>query len=183
MLRPNLNFQIVRLSADDVSGGLAAIDALWKRLSPQNPINRDFMDELFERSYETFARINQVFAGLALVAVSIAVIGLFGMAVQVARRRVHEIGVRKSVGARSGQIVAMLLRDFAKPVLIANLIAWPFAYFAAQQYLNVFIQRMTLTPLPFVLSLVIAVAIACIAVSGQALRAARVSPATVLRFE
>jgi len=77
----------------------------------------------------------------------------------------------------------LLLRDFSKPVLIANLVAWPLAYFAAQQYLSVFIQRIALTPIPFLLSLAITILIACAAVGGQALRAARVSPAHVLRFE
>lgn len=184
VLRTGLSFQIVRLSAQDVSGGVAAVDALWKRLSPTGaPIIRDFMDELFSESYENFGRINQVFAGLALLAVVISVIGLFGMAIQVASRRVHEIGVRKSVGAHTNQIVAMLLRDFSKPVLVANLIAWPLGYIAAQQYLSVFMQRIGLTPVPFVLSLGAALLIAWLAVGGQALRAARVSPAHVLRFE
>jgi putative ABC transport system permease protein len=183
LFRPNANFKLVRLSANDVPGGLAAIDALWKRLSPKTSVNRKFMDDMFNQNYENFARISQVFAGLAFLAVVISVIGLFGMALQVASRRVHEIGVRKSVGARTGQIVAMLLRSFSKPVVIANLLAWPLGYFAAQQYLSIFIQRIPMTPVPFVLSLGLALVIAWVAVGGQALRAARVSPATVLRTE
>jgi putative ABC transport system permease protein len=183
LLRTGLNFQLVRVKASDVSGGLAALDALWKRLAPQGSINRKFIDDLFNQNYENFARISLVFVGLSFLAAVISVTGLFGMAIQVASRRVHEIGVRKSVGARTGQIVAMLLRHFSKPVVIANLIAWPLAYFAAQQYLGIFIHRTPLTPLPFLLSLAIALAIAWGAVGGQALRAARVSPATVLRSE
>jgi putative ABC transport system permease protein len=101
----------------------------------------------------------------------------------VAGRRVHEIGVRKSVGAHKLQIVAMLLRDFSRPVVIANLVAWPLAYFAAAKYLQVFIQRIPITPLPFFASLVVVVAIAWAAVGSQAWRAARANPATVLRFE
>jgi putative ABC transport system permease protein len=184
MLRTGLTFQLVRISAADVTGGVAAIDALYERLSTRrSTINRDFMDDLFNESYKNFERINQVLAGLAFLAVMIAVIGLFGMAIQVASRRVHEVGVRKSVGARTSQVVAMLMRDFSKPVLIANLIAWPLGYFAAQQYLSVFMQRIALTPVPFVLSLAVALAVASAAVGGQALRAARVSPAAVLRVE
>jgi putative ABC transport system permease protein len=183
LLRANNNFELVRLKASDVSGGLAALDALWKRLAPTGSINRKFMDDLFNQNYENFARFSQVFVGLSLLAVVISVTGLFGMAIQVASRRVHEIGVRKSVGARTSQIVAMLLRHFSKPVVIANLVAWPLAYFAAQQYIGIFIHRIPLTPMPFALSLAIALAIAWGAVGGQALRAARVSPATVLRSE
>jgi putative ABC transport system permease protein len=178
-----LNFQVVRIAANDVSGGLAAIDAVWSRLSPKITISRDFMDQLFDESYENFGRINQVFGGLAFVAVLIALIGLFGMAVHVASRRVREIGVRKSIGARTSQVVVMLIRDFSKPVLIANLVAWPLAYFAAQQYLSLFMHRAPLTAAPFGLSLVLALGVAWIAVGGQAMRAARVNPADVLRVE
>jgi putative ABC transport system permease protein len=182
-MQPNIPFQIVRLSANDVAGGLAAIDALWKRLSPKASSGRKFMDELYDENYKNFARVNQVSAALALVAVAISIVGLFSMAVQVANRRLHEIGVRKSVGARSRQIVAMLLAQFSKPVLIANVIAWPLAYLVAQQYLSVFSARIALTPLPFVVSLAATVVVACAVVGGQAWRAARVNPATVLRAE
>jgi putative ABC transport system permease protein len=105
------------------------------------------------------------------------------MAVQVASRRLHEIGVRKSVGAHARQIVAMLLAQFSRPVLVANLIAWPLAYIAAQKYLSVFSTRVALTPLPFLASLAATIAVACLVVAGQAWRAARVNPATVLRSE
>ena len=144
---------IVRLSADDIAGGVAAAEAVWRRLAPQAPFQRRFMDELFDENFETYARVNQVFVGLAAFAFLISVIGLFGMAIQVAGRRTHEIGVRKSVGARKMQIVRMLLLDFSKPVMIANLIAWPLGYVAAQAYLSVFIQRISVTPVPFVASL------------------------------
>ena len=180
---PNVQNLIARLSAGDVGAGVAAIDAAWSRLGARVPIQRRFMDEAFSQSFEKFARYNQVFVALMAVAFFISIIGLFGMAVQVAGRRMHEIGVRKSVGARKSQMVIMLLRDFSKPVLAANLIAWPLAYLAAQQYLHVFIQRISLTPLPFVASLAIVLAIAWAAVGSQAWRAARANPATVLRFE
>ncbi len=182
-LQPGLNFQIVRVAASDVSGGLAAMDSVWQRLSPKITINRQFMDQMFDRTYTNFARINEVFGGLALVAVLIALIGLFGMAVHVASRRIREIGVRKSSGARTTQIVAMLIRDFSKPVLIANVVAWPLGYLAAQQYLSVFMHRIALTPVPFALSLVLALGVAWIAVGGQAVRAARANPARVLRVD
>ena len=174
---------VVRLSADDISGGVAAVEAVWRKISPQAPLQRRFVDDLFNENFEKFARLSQVFVGLTGFAFFISIIGLFGMAVQVAGRRIHEIGVRKSVGARKSQIVLMLLRDFSKPVLIANLIAWPLGYVAAQTYLRVFIQRIPITPLPFVASLAIVLVIAWAAVGSQAWRAARANPATVLRFE
>lgn len=182
-LTTNAQNIIVRLAADDIGGGVAAAEAVWRHLAPQAPFNRRFMDEMFNETYDKYARVNQVFTGLAALAFAISVVGLFGMAVQVAGRRRHEIGVRKSVGARKTQLVRMLLADFSRPVIVANVIAWPLAYVAAQQYLSVFIQRITLTPLPFVLSLGLVILIAWSAVGSQALRAARANPAVVLRFE
>jgi putative ABC transport system permease protein len=182
-MTPGLQFQLVQLSASDVSGGLAAVDALWKRLSPKTSASRKFLDQLYDENYRNFARVNQVSAALALVAVAISVVGLFSMAVQVASRRLHEIGVRKSVGAHARQIVLMLLLQFSKPVLAANVIAWLFAYLAAQKYLSVFSTRIALTPVPFVASLAATVAVAALVVAGPALRASRVSPARVLRAE
>jgi len=182
-MTPGLQNQLVQISASDVSGGLAAIDALWKRLSPKTSASRKFMDQLYDENYRNFARVNQVSAALALVAVAISIVGLFSMAVQVASRRLHEIGVRKSVGAHARQIVVMLLLQFSKPVLVANVIAWLFAYYAAQKYLSVFSTRITLTPVPFAASLATTVVVAGLVVVGQALRASRVSPARVLRAE
>ena len=174
---------VVKLSAGDISGGVAAVEAAWRKISPQAPLQRRFVDDLFNENFEKFARLSQVFVGLTGFAFFISIIGLFGMAVQVAGRRTHEIGVRKSVGARKSQIVLMLLKDFSKPVLIANLVAWPLGYFAALTYLRVFIQRIPITPMPFVASLAIVLVIAWAAVGSQAWRAARANPATVLRFE
>jgi putative ABC transport system permease protein len=180
---PGLQSTIVRFAANDVGGGKTAAEAVWRRLAPQAPFTSRFLDDMFNESYEKFARFNQVFSGLAVLALLISVIGLVGMAIQVAGRRLHEIGVRKSVGARKTQIVAMLLRDFSRPVIVANLLAWPLGYIAAQQYLSVFIQRIELTPLPFAASFVIVLAIAWAAVGSQSLRAARANPAAVLRVE
>jgi putative ABC transport system permease protein len=147
------------------------------------PRSYQFLDEIFERSYETFGKVNQAFAALAAVALLISMIGLLGMAVQIANRRVHEIGVRKTLGASTGQVVRMLLLDIGKPVLIANVIAWPLGYVAAHAYLSIFMHRIIVTPAPFLLTLLFTVLIAVLAVGGQALRAARVRPAEVLNSE
>jgi putative ABC transport system permease protein len=179
----NNPWQILRLSTNDIQGTLAAIDDLWRSLAPNVSINRRFLDEAFEEIYENFGRLNQVSSGLALFAFLISTVGLFAMAIQIASRRVREIGIRKTLGASTNQVLAMLLKDFSKPVLIGNLLAWPIAYLAAQAYLNMFIQRISLTMLPFISSIAIALLIAWIAVAGQAIRTARVRPAQMIRYE
>jgi putative ABC transport system permease protein len=120
---------------------------------------------------------------LALVALVIATTGLVAMATLLTGRRRREIAVRKVHGARTGQIIAMLLARFTTPVLMANLFAWPVGYIAGRAYLDLFVYSVPLTLLPFLLCLTITGAIACIAVSGQVLRAAGARPADMLRTE
>jgi putative ABC transport system permease protein len=174
---------LIGIDKRNVARGLAAIDGVWTRLASSTPVKRRFMDEQFERTYRVFAGFVAMFQALALFAFAISVVGLVGMALHLANRRTHEIGVRKTLGASAGRILAMLLRDFSKPVLFANLAVWPLAFVAMQLYLNAFIQRTELTGTPFVASLLITLAIACLAVVAQATRAARMSPARVLRHE
>jgi putative ABC transport system permease protein len=105
------------------------------------------------------------------------------MAIQVASRRRHEMGVRKTLGASARDIVRLMLKDFSRPVVIANLIAWPLAFLAANVYLSLFMHRIPLGPLPFVLSLILTLLVAWVTVGGQALKSSRVRPAEVLNYE
>ena len=156
---------------------------MWQRLSPAMPRRHRFLDEIFDETYKNFGRINESFAVLAFMALFISMVGLLGMAVQVANRRAHEVGVRKTLGATTSQIVRMLLTDFSRPVVIANLIAWPIAYVVAQVYLSIFMHRIALTPAPFIGSLVATLLIASVAVGWQAVKTAEIRPAEVLNAE
>jgi len=180
-LRTSLDMTVARVAAADVAGGLQGIDAAWRELAPNVAVSRRFLDEVFERAYAQYLRINQLFAVLSAMAFGICVAGLFGMAIFVAGRRRREIGVRKTLGASTSRMVTLLLVSFSKPVVIANLVAWPAGYFAARAYLNQFSQSIPLTPWPFVLSVLITLGTACLAVLGQTVRAARTTPAEVLR--
>jgi putative ABC transport system permease protein len=178
-----LGFHVVRLSARDVSGTLAAVDALWKRLAPNVAIKRRFADDYFNDSYVSFGRLNRAFSAFAAVAVGIATIGLAAIALAATNRRRAEIGVRKVLGGTARQMTFLLFAAFGWPVVAANLIAWPLAYLAARNYLNVFIDPIELSALPFVGSLVATLLIAGLAVARQTLRTARLKPATVLRHD
>jgi putative ABC transport system permease protein len=182
-LQPGLDLLVARVARDDVSGAVAAIDAEWRRLAPNVEIDRRFMDEVFDRSFATFARAGNVVAGLAAIAFLICVSGLFALASLVTARRRREIGVRKTLGASTRRMVAMLLASFGRPVVVANLIAWPAAYIAARSYLDLLLDPIELNWLPFAASLAATVAVAALAVAGQAVRAARTRPADVLRSD
>jgi putative ABC transport system permease protein len=182
-LQGNLGVTVARVAAADLDKGLAGIDAAWKELAPNVALSRRFLDEIFDRAYANYVRINHLFGTLSVMAFAICIAGLFGMAIFIAGRRRREIGVRKTLGGTTAQMVTLLLTGFSRPVLVANVIAWPAGYLAARQYLNQFPQAISITPWPFVASVVITVVIACLAVLGQTLRAARTTPAEVLRNE
>jgi putative ABC transport system permease protein len=183
LLRQRLDFELVRVSRDDVSGGLAAIDRTWKQLAPSIAVSRRFVDDYFNDVYEFYLLLGRVLTGVALLAFGISLTGLFGMATLIAGRRMREVGVRKVHGASGARMVAMLLTSFSLPVLGANLVVWPLAYVAAHKYLEEFQAPIAVTPLPFLLSLAITLAIAWLAVGTQTLHAARARPADVLRYE
>ncbi|HET8698550.1 MAG TPA: FtsX-like permease family protein [Gammaproteobacteria bacterium] len=177
-------FTIVRIGKDQVQTALEHIDDVFKKLSTSGtPRPRMFLDQAFENAYSTFALINMVFVALGAFAIAIAAVGLFGMASYITSRRTREIGLRKTQGASSRQILVLLLASFAKPVVIANLIVWPFAFVAAQRYLGGFAQRIELTPWPFVAALLATLLVACAAVCGRVLHAARLRPTEALREE
>jgi putative ABC transport system permease protein len=182
-MQADLGFTVARVAASDIDGALDGIDAAWRELAPDVAISRRFLDEIFERAYSQYVRVNQLFGVLAVMAFAICIAGLFGMATFVAGRRRQEIGVRKTLGGSTAQMIALLIAGFSIPVLVANLIAWPAGYFAARAYLNQFSQSIELTIWPFVASVAITLAIAWLAVGGQTLRAARSAPAEVLRHE
>jgi len=177
-------FTILRVAKDEVKAATAHIDDVFKALSStHSPPSRMFLDQAFETAYFTFDLINRVFVALGAFAIAIAAVGLFGMASYITSRRTREIGLRKSQGATSRQILELLLWDFSKPVLVANLVIWPVAFFAAERYLDTFAQRMTLGPWPFFVALLATLVVALAAVGGQAVRAARLRPTDALREE
>jgi putative ABC transport system permease protein len=142
-----------------------------------------FLDDLFANAYWTFAATQRVLTTLAIFALAIAAIGSFGMASYMTARRTREIGLRKSQGATTRQILTLLLWDYSKPALWASVAVFPVAWLAVDRYLDVFANRAALTPLPFALALFATLLLAATAVGGFVVRAARLPPAEALRHE
>jgi putative ABC transport system permease protein len=176
-------YPIIKISASDVAATLASIDSTWARLAPNVAVDRKLSGELLDSTYAIFERVTRAITALSLLAVLSALFGLIGMSIHIVGRRTHEIGVRKTLGASVGRITWLLLKDFSKPVIIANVIAWPLAFVAMRLYLSIFVDHAALSFVPFVSSIVVTLLIAWLAVAAQTIRAARVKPAAVLRYE
>ena len=118
-----------------------------------------------------------------MLAVVVACLGLFGLAAFTAERRTKEIGIRKVLGARSRDIVKLLAWQFSNPVIVANLIAWPVAWWVMRDWLNGFDSRIGLGPTPFLVAGGLALAIALGTIAGHAFKVARANPIHALRYE
>jgi putative ABC transport system permease protein len=178
-----VNELLVRYDSDNPAAVRDRIESVWKRMAPEVPFDAKFSEEIIGELYEAEDARATIFAGFAVLAVIVACLGLFGLAAFTAERRTKEIGIRKVMGARSRDIVRLLAWQFSKPVIIANLIAWPVAWWVMRDWLNTFDARIDLGPTPFVLAAFIALAIAIGTIAGHALKVARANPIHALRYE
>ena len=174
---------IVRYRSSNPETVRRNIERTWSRMVPDVPFEGEFADDQLAELYATDSARGQTFAGFAALAVVIACLGLFGLAAFTAERRTKEIGIRKVFGAGSSDIVKLLAWQFSKPVIIANLIAWPVAWWVMRDWLNTFDARIDLGPTPFLIAGLLALPIAVGTVSGHALRVSRTNPIVALRYE
>jgi putative ABC transport system permease protein len=173
----------VRLRPDTIPQTLAFIDKSWREFAPIAAVNRRFLDDSFDMLYRQDQIQGQVFGIFVGLAIFIACLGLFGLAAFTASRRTKEIGVRKVFGARTRDVVLLLLGQVSIPVLIANLIAWPLAGYYLHDWLQGFAYRIALSPLYFLAAAVVALLIAWATVLAHAVRVARAIPIGALRYE
>ena len=173
----------VRIKPGQIQPALAAIDRIWRKFIPTRTIRRQFEDESFDKLFAADEKQASIFAVFVGVAIFIACLGLFGLAAFTAERRTREIGVRKVFGAATFDIVRLLLWQFSIPVLIANLIAWPVAWYYLHHWLQSYAYRIALSPLYFLAASLVTLAIAWVTVIVHALKVARANPAHALRYE
>lgn len=172
-----------KVSTTDIRGLVKNIESKWKEMAPAMPFSYQFLDESFDNMYRVEQRTGQLGLSLAIVAILIASLGLFGLATYMAEQRIKEIGVRKVLGASVTNITTMLSKDFIKLVLLSAIIAFPLSWWAMHQWLQDFAFRVDISWWIFALAGIIAVLIAVLTVSSQAIKAALSNPVKSLRTE
>lgn len=173
----------VRIAGGNIIDTVADIERVWKRVIPDYPMQGRFLDDVFDDVYNVMKYMNAAMAGFAFIAIALALVGLFGLAAFMAAQRTKEIGIRKVLGASSGQIARLLVWQFSKPVLWALAIALPAAFFASNLYLDFFADRIDSPVLILLVAGMIAVMLAWGTVAGHAVRIARANPVLALRYE
>jgi len=178
----NVNWLVARFHGDPrpVREG---IERVWRRHAPDVPFDAILADEVIAKAYERLDARAQMFGMFAVLAVVIGCLGLFGLAAFTAERRTKEIGIRKVLGARTIDIARLLVWQFTRPVVIANIIAWPVAWWLMREFLNAYDARIALTPVPFIAASLLALAIAVLTIGAHAFRVARTNPVHALRYE
>jgi putative ABC transport system permease protein len=174
---------VVRYATAAPNALMARIEQIWRRHVPEVPFEAVFAEDALAELYQADEARGYVFAAAAALAIVIGCLGIYALAAFATERRTKEIGIRKVLGARSSDIVRLLLWQFSKPVVIANLIAWPVAWWVMRDWLNEFQDRISLNPALFLGAGAVALAIAVGAVAGHALRVARANPIQALRYE
>ena len=173
----------IRITGGSMLGTIEEIEQVWKRVIPDYPMQGRFLDDVFDDVYNVLKYMNMALGGFAFVALSLAMIGLFGLAAFMAAQRTKEIGVRKVLGASSAQIARLLVWQFSKPVMWALAIALPAAFMASKGYLDFFADRIESPLIVLVISGAIAVMLAWGTVAAHAIRIARANPVLALRYE
>lgn len=174
---------LVRINPDNVSEAIGAVQEIWNKHFPKTPFDYHFLDEDYSNLYRSEERMGTLLNYASLLAVLIACLGLFGLASFTTEQRTKEVGIRKVLGATVPGIVTLLGKDFAKLVLLANIIAWPVVYYFMNNWLQDFAYRININFLIFLAVAILSIFIAMVTVSFQATKAAMANPVKSLRYE
>ena len=173
----------IKLSGNDVQSGIASIERVWKEFIPHRPFEYEFLSSQYKQLYEAEQKQGQLFIIFACLAILIACLGLFGLATFNAMQRVKEIGIRKVLGASVPSIIALLSKEIMVLIVVANLLAWPLAWYFMNQWLSTFAYHVDMGIFAYMLAGAVAILIALITVSSQTIKAAINNPANTLRYE
>ena len=181
----NLRYVLIKIrpEKDGRNVILARIKEVWDRHAPGMPFSYDFLDAAYDLNYQPEQKLGLEFRWFTLLGIFIACLGLFGLAAATAEQKRKEIGIRKVFGATQSEILRHVIRQFAVPIVLANLIAWPLSFWSMSQWLRGFAYHTNLSPDLFLIAALVTLLVALLSVSFQAVRAARANPVDSLRYE
>jgi putative ABC transport system permease protein len=177
------NLLSVHLSSNNVASTIGAIEKKWKERMPNRPFSFFFLDEFFDKQYRAEDRFGNLFLSFSILAIFISCLGLLGLASYSTIQRTKEIGIRKTMGATVSNIVNLLSKDFLKLVILALVIASPAAWYGMHKWIQNFAYRENVSWIVFALGGMLAIVIAFVTISFQAVRAAVANPVKSLRTE
>ncbi len=173
----------VKFKSGDIAGTLDFLKKQWMKIFPNIPFESYFLDEIFGSQFVQIERSRKIFTYFSFLAIFVACLGLYGMASFSAVQRTKEIGIRKVLGSTITGIITLLGKELIGLILLANLLAWPLAFFVMNQWIHNFPYRVTLDIKLFFASSLIVMLIGLLTVSYQAIRAALANPVNSLRHE
>jgi ABC-type antimicrobial peptide transport system permease subunit len=176
-------YTMLRIRGNDIPQTIGFLENIWGKFATEFPFEYHFLDEDYERIYRTEQRLGELFRYFTFLAIFISCLGLFGLASFMAEQRTKEIGIRKVLGATVSGVTLLLSREYTKWVLLANILAWPFAYFAMHKWLQGFAYQVEMSVLTFVIAGLLTLVTALLTVSYQAIKASMANPVEALRHE
>lgn len=174
---------VIRIRPGNIPNTLDFIKETWKKYNPIRPFDFSFVDENFDKLYRAEEKMGTLFGYFTSLAIIIACLGIFGLVSFSTENRTKEIGIRKVLGASVVRIIHLFSKEFIMLVLVANIIAWPIAYFVMNKWLQNFAYKINISWWTFLLAGVTALVIALLTVSYQAIKAATSNPVEALRYE
>jgi len=177
------NWVFIKTTEESMSNVMEFVELEWRRINPGHPFEYTFVDKNVALMYQSEMKLGRLFSIFTGIAIFIACLGLFGLASFTAERRTKEIGIRKVLGASVGSIVIILSKEYVKWIALANVIAWPLAYYFMSRWLEGFAYHTSLNILAFLASGLLALIIALLTVSFQTFKAASVNPIDSLKYE
>jgi putative ABC transport system permease protein len=173
----------VRIHSENIRETMTFLESTWRKFASNQAFEYEFFDDHFARIYQAEERTGQIFFSFSLLAIFIAILGLFGLAAFVAEQRTKEIGIRKVLGATEVGIVFLLSKQFTKWVVLSNLFAWPIAYYFMTKWLQRFAYQASISVWSFLFAFIVVLFLSLLTVSYQTVKAARSNPVELLRYE
>jgi putative ABC transport system permease protein len=181
--RPLYRYFSIKLKAGNIETNLAALQKKWAEVMPGAPFEYNFMDDALAKIYKTEIQLKKaayLATGLAIIIVLLGVLGLISLSIQ---KRTKEIGIRKVLGSSVQDVMLLFMKDFLGTVMVAGLVACPLAYLLMQHWLNDYAYKISLTPVPFVLAVLVLTFITAVLIGIQTIKAALANPVKSLRSE